>query len=295
MRSLNNRFGQIVSIALVLVMGLSLTACGSDSEGDNSASFPGGNTTSSSRSESASVTASSQAAASQAGGTDAESGMELTDYTNALIDAIGTTSGRFASALNSSDASATRLMDLNNATMAIAMAAPYDLVGGSLSADANRNAYREKNGDVITFGEDYEREQEGGYGADQLVGDREITSGTVDLAAGTIFYEHTTERDGAVIRRNITEGVLLPDSGAMLQWLDVGVTASGMDPEGKAIFIAASAETLTVLRGTFDYDTAFSYTTILGKGAMTAEEMATGYDLIWNITSDLQTATSERY
>jgi len=183
------------------------------------------------------------------------------------------------------------------AEMVIGMIATYDLYDnplvGGIAGDAG--GYREKSGNVITFGEDYVRPAEMVWSPSQQAGDREVVSGRVDLAAKTFVYETYTERDGVIITRSVTEGVLLSDSSAIMQWLNAAPPSTGMEPEGKALFFCSDAQNVKVLRGSFPHDTNFDYGSILGRGALSAEDMAAGYTLVWDIVSDLQTASSTKY
>jgi hypothetical protein len=272
-----------LAFVLTLVLALALAACDRDGNGtpadaETSAQLQDGG------------------AGGTGGGTGSETGMELTDFTGKFLDALGTTSGRFEPALNQSDILLDRQLELASATMPVALIATYDLYDNALTEGmmTDGGGYREVSGDIITFGEDYVRE-ENGFGTEQLAGDRMVVVGKVDLAADSFSYESYTERGGQLVSRTVTEGVILPDGSVILQSLEVGSAAVGMEPEGKAIFIVATAENLTVLRGRFAYEAGFDYNSIIGKGTLSAKDMAAGYELVWDISSDLEKARSTEY
>ena len=280
---------RVFILLLAFVMLLTLVACGGRK---TEVSWPGSGTSNDSGSLKPNASGNS-------GGNNnnSSSGTELTDFTSEFTDALGTVSGRFEESLNSSDISPGRQLELINVTMIIGMIATYDLYGNALMEGMAKavGGYCEKNGKVITFGEDYKREEDNVLSPSQATGDREVVIGKVDLASNTLTWESYTERDGEIISRTVLEGVLLKDNSVMLQYFSVGAPSTGTDAEGKAIFISTDAKNLEVLRATFALGASFKYNSIVGKNAMTAEDMASGYTLVWNIVSDTESASSMKY
>jgi len=283
---------RVLALITVCILLVSLAACGGKK---TDASWPGADT--SNGKQNTADDNSGGNGNSGAGKRDEDTGMALTDFSSEFIDAVGSVSGRFEAVLNASEINPMRQLELNAVTMIIALVATYDLYDNALTAGLVRDngGYREKNGNIITFGEDYKRTEANVYSKNQAAGDHEVIEGKVDLSTNTVTWESYTERDGVKISRTVLEGVLNKDGSVMMQFLAVDIPQNGIDPEGKAIFITADANNLKVIRGTFTHDTGFTFTSIVGKNAMTAEDMAAGYTLVWNIVSDLEKAESTKY
>ena len=306
---------KIISLILICIFAFSLAACGGKkSDNDRSASdtnrldnasqstgadtSSGNNSRDNNNSSGNNSNGNSNSNNNGRGNNDSsDSDLDLTEFTDTFIDALGIVSGRFDPVMNDSDISPFRLLELSSASLVIGRIAPFGLYENPLmeSMKDSVGGYIERNGSVVTFGTDYLLKAENVYTNAQAVDDREVISGQVDFATNTFTWEEYTQRDGEMIRRTVAEGVLLSDKSVVMQYLCVSFSTSEEETDGIALFFTSDPDNLKIIRGSFPHDVDFKYTSIVGKGNTTAEDMASGYDLMWNIISDLDKASSESY
>ena len=208
-------------------------------------------------------------------------GKRLSALVNDTISALGY-AARFKPAFDQSNIDAGWRYEMTTAMFDLSTAASY-------GSGSETGSYYEVNGSVITFGYDYVRKENG---LDKLAGDREVAAGKADISNNTVVCEIYTERSGKIISRKIIESVLFSDGSAVMQMLSAS-DAEGSAAEGIAVFISSEPEKFTALGGRFVKKTDFSFTSLIGRGSVTAEEMAAGFKLIWKITSDLKNASCE--
>ena len=305
---------KIISLILVCIFVFSLAACGgkkSDNDrsgsdtnrSDNTSQSTGANASSGNNSRNDNNNSGNNSNGnSNNNGRDnnndsSDSDLDLTEFTDTFMDALGIVSGRFDPVMNDSDISPFRSLELSPASLIIGRIAPFGLYENPLmeSMKDSVGGYIERNGSVVTFGTDYLLKAENVYTNAQAVDDREVISGKVDFASNTFTWEEYTQRDGEMIRRTVAEGVLLSDKSVVLQYLCVSFSTSEEETDGIALFFTSDPDNLKIIRGSFPHDVDFKYTSIVGKSSITAEDMASGYDLMWNIISDLDKASSESY
>ena len=67
--------------------------------------------------------------------------------------------------------------------------------------------YRENNGNVVAFGQDYVLEEDDTFVQGKLEGDREVVPGKLDILMSSVTLWSYTERDGEIITRVGLEAV----------------------------------------------------------------------------------------
>ncbi|HQO69733.1 MAG TPA: hypothetical protein PLH71_05485 [Clostridia bacterium] len=168
----------------------------------------------------------------------------------------------------------------------------YD--AGVLFADEGQ--YRKVDGDVISFGKKYTREEDG-FSPDQQQGDVITESGTLDTKKNQLYFETIVERNGLKVTRAVSETVILADGTFLIQFLEVPFSQveRGIEDSGRAYFMYVSEEKLEVIKAKFAFDVNFTYKSIFNKGEMETVKMAEGYEKVRRMTVTESDVDTERY
>ena len=160
---------------------------------------------------------------------------------------------------------------------------------------ADEGEYREVNGNIIEFGKEYAREEDG-YSPNDKKGDVYVEKGILDNSAKTLFFESYVARDGEKLSRGISEVVCLSDGTFIVQTLRKDmVHDERLEDKGDAYFMVFNKDRLEVIKATFAPDVNFTYKSIIGNGKTTVEDMAQGYTLIRKMTVADNVAKVDKY
>jgi len=108
-------------------------------------------------------------------------------------------------------------------------------------------------------------------------GDRARLKAALDTKNLTLSYESTLERDGATVDRTVMEAAVLPDGTMLFQFLHVeNLYSDDQYAEEYAVFKRISGGSYSCIVAHVGLDFNFTYNSILGRGDMTADKMATG-------------------
>ncbi|TAH66550.1 MAG: hypothetical protein EWM47_10010 [Anaerolineaceae bacterium] len=155
--------------------------------------------------------------------------------------------------------------------------------------------YKEVKGNIIEFGKEYTREEDGFSPADKK-GDVYVEKGVLDNSAKTLLFESYSERDGGKLSRAVTEVEFLSDGTFIVQTLRKNALFDDrLEDKGDAYFMVFDSNRLEIIRAKFSPDVNFSYNSIIGKGKITPQDMAQGYTLVRKLTVADGVATVEKY
>ncbi len=155
--------------------------------------------------------------------------------------------------------------------------------------------YREVNGDLIEFGKEYTRDEDG-FSPNDKKGDVVVEKGILDNSAKTLFFESYTERDGEKISRAVSEVVSLSDGTFIVQTLRKNMLSDDrMEDKGDAYFMVFDSNKLEIIKASFAPDVNFTYESIIGNTKTTPEDMARGYTLLRKMTVVDDVASVETY
>lgn len=291
MRQIGQRTFLALLLVLVMLVGM-LTACG---RGD-----PSADTGSSSRPKASSDSKASadeeQAEADEpednendpeenSGDVAYQKGQELTEFVNNYIDAKQVPMDLITEKFDESQDPTLSMSLLGVAVvdLSIAFVPMFDVVDetGFVMFLNLKNAYRKTNGDVITFGADYKREEDSGT---DLKGDREFWEGKLDTRDESLSLIYYTERGGKMIDRTVMEITKNKDNSYTSQTLsytaddgDGGVT--------NAYFIQFEGEDIDILSGNVVGGKAdFDYKTVFKLRNADIRELAKPYELTLDIS-----------
>ena len=168
----------------------------------------------------------------------------------------------------------------------------YDLLG---IFGADEGEYREAKGNLIEYGKEYTREEDG-FSPNDKKGDFYVEKGILDTSTNTLYFENYTERDGQKISRVVSEVVALSDGTFIVQTFSKPVLYDDrMEDKGTAYFMVFDANKLEVIRAVFAPDVDFTYDSIIGKGKTNVEDLAQGYTLVRKMTIVDNVASVEKY
>ena len=160
---------------------------------------------------------------------------------------------------------------------------------------ANEGEYKKSNGNLIEFGKEYTRAEDGFSPSDKK-GDVYVEKGILDTSANTLYFESYSERAGVKISRAVSEIVALSDGTFIVQTLSKPMPYDERtEDKGNAYFMVFGADRLEVIKASFEPDANFTYDSIIGKGNTTPEDMAKSYTLIRKMTIADGAATVEKY
>lgn len=286
-----------ILLILVLVLSVSLTACGEsggnkpsdsaiptvtqpDDMGDNDNEAPEGNDTTGNNHD-------------EQGGIYKEVGEELTDFFSAFESSMNV----YEPAVNAFETEDFEIFDAASDYLIslayIGNIASYDY---SASSGNDEGKVREESGGVVTFSQNLTRTKDG-FSPNDKTGDVVSMSGTLDTSTNTLLFESSVQRDDAVITRMVTEAVMLSDGTFLVQLLNKPIpqTDRGIADKGEAYFVRCGKDKLEIIKASFAPDVNFTYTSIAGKTDSKPEDMAQGYEKIRKMTAEGGNANVEKY
>lgn len=159
----------------------------------------------------------------------------------------------------------------------------------------DRGEYKDVDGDIIRFGQEYTREEDG-WTANDKKGDVMVEKGILDNSAKTLYFETYTERDGEKISRAVSEVVCLSDGTFIAQTFKKSLPFDErLEDKGDAYFLVFNSDRLEVIKAKFEPDVNFTYKSIIGNGKTSVEDMAQGYTLIRKMTVADGVASVDKY
>lgn len=290
---------KLIAITLILVLALSLTACGGSentnkpSDGNQTAASQSGGAKENKNKSSNETAAPVSSDTGTSGGIYKKAGSELTDFFSAYDGAID----KFEGPVNKLTTEDFDLFDITMdylvPSLQIAFVGIYDSIE---ILGISKGEYKETNGNIITFGKKYTRDQDG-FSPNDIKGDVVVEEGVLDTSANTLSLEAYIERDGEKVHRAVTEAVMLPDGSFLVQTLmkTFSQAERGIEDTGRAYFIVCGKDKLEVIKATFPPDVNFTYGSIAGKGKITSEDMAEGYEKVRKLTVFNDEASAEKY
>ncbi|MEA4925038.1 MAG: hypothetical protein VB084_06950 [Syntrophomonadaceae bacterium] len=265
---------KLFAVLLILLFTITFSACGGG-KGDNEA-VPGNST----------PTGNLKAS----GGIYGEPGHELSDF----HDAVAKTIKGFEEPLGDLTSNPEYFLFSQDYVMPIVQIAAIGMFDSLEALGKDEGEYREASGGIIEFGEEYTLEQES-FNPNEHIGDKIKLDGTLNTNTNTLVLEATVTRGGTIVKRIVNEAVLISDGVLVLQTLDMPYPSDKGENKGNAYFIVCDGKNIEVIYAKFPYEPSFTYKTIVSKGLLDADDMASGYTLIRKLAVENGTATAEKY
>lgn len=219
-------------------------------------------------------------------------GSELTDFYTLYDNALDPFEGPINSWETDDFSMFDAAMDYYSPSIHFVTISLYDLI---YLFGADEGEYREVNGNLIEFGKEYIREEDG-FSPNDKKGDLYVEKGVFDNSAKTLFFESYTERDGQKVSRTVSEVVALSDGTFIVQTLSKYMPYDErVKDKGNAHFMVFDSDKLEVIKTDFEPDVNFTYNSIIGKGKTTVEDLAQGYTLVRKMTVVDGMASVEKY
>ena len=291
---------KLLTVLLILTIAISATACGKKKRSDDEAAYSSNNTQAVDQSNDAIKTIDEYEEANEnevkedigsSDGIYGESGNELTDFFDAFDDAMG----EFERAVNGYEPEEFEFFDIGfdyiAPTTCILSIGSYDSLDVLGSKEGE---YREDSGGVISFGKEFTREEDG-FGPSAKKGDVTREEGNLDTSSNTLLLERTVERSGELLVREVAEVYMLTDGTFVAQILSKQAPQGNVEDKGNAYFVHCSKDELEIIKASFEPDVNFTYTSIVGKGNISPEDMSQGYVKIRKLAVRDDKASAEKY
>ena len=141
---------------------------------------------------------------------------------------------------------------------------------------------KQTNGNIITALVDTALEEDSRwFEVESEAGDHACLEARLDTENLTLNCESALERDGEVVDRTVLEAVFLPEGTMLFQFLHKRYTFRDYheypDTREFAVFKRISGDSYSGIVAGAGLDFNFAYNSIIGRGDMTAAEMAQGY------------------
>lgn len=219
-------------------------------------------------------------------------GSELTDFYNSYNNALQTFEESFNNWETDDFSMFDAAMDYYIPSLHFVSMSLYDALYFLGMEDGS---YKEVNGDIIEFGKEYIRDEDG-FSPSDKEGDVIYEKGILDTSAKTLFFETYTERDGEKLSRSISEVVSLSDGTFITQTLSKNLPYDGSsEDKGSAYFMVFDSNKLEVIKASFAPDVNFTYDSIIGINKATVDDLAQGYTLLRKSTVADGVVSVEKY
>jgi len=203
---------------------------------------------------------------------------KYTDEKSKLMDAVS------AKIEESGDLTLTMsLLGFAMADLSIAFVPMFDVVdeAGFIPFLGLKNAYRKENGNLITFGADFVRDEENGNSQKD---DREFWEGKLDVKDESLQTIYYTERGGKKISQTVIEITKNKDASYTSEMM-----AYTLNDDGTSIingyFINFEGENLSLLQGNIEGGKPdFSYESVFGKKNADIKSLAKDFTIETDIT-----------
>ncbi len=178
------------------------------------------------------------------------------------------------------------LTPLNNAEIPFILGSGYDLMNGQgidgrfegMLGFTNRQAFLEKNGALLSFGNEFVRDYDG-FSIAERKGDLEREEGSLDLHAGHMVYRRAVTRGETEIERDYYEYRLLKEGGMILTaiWGDLYNFQGDEANRTEAVYMRMTEAGLDFFTARANAGAAFT-TVALGEGESNPEEAAKAFE-----------------
>ena len=226
------------------------------------------------------------------GGVNYQPGEELFSFYTALDDAMS----KFEGPINSFETEDFSLIDVGMDYLAMFTPLLYMGTYDNLEIfGTDEGEYREASGSVIKFGKEFTRKEDG-FDPQNKKGDDVKEEGILDTSTNTLTYEYTVKRSGELIERLIEEVVILPDGTIIAQVFSKKLPRDErFEDKGNAYFIRCEKDELVIIKADFEPDVNYTYSSIVGKGDVSPDDMSQGYKKVRKTTVRDDKANVEKY
>ncbi len=216
---------------------------------------------------------------------DYQEGQELTAFVNAYTEAKSKPMDMLNESLSDSeDFNLTMgLLGVAMVDLYVAFVPLFDIVDetGYVMMLELKNAYRDRKGDVITFGADHVREEDVG---NDKKGDREYWEGELDEKDESLRVMYYTERGGKIIEKTVMEITRNKDKSYTSQTLTYQDGENG-EPGVTAYLIQFEDEAIDVISGKLaENDPDFSYNTVFKTRNADIRDLADPFEVTLDIS-----------